>query len=159
MSLALINPFALVVATEVVVAFVPGSPFSPLRLLKVKVVVVPLVDAVTDGVPTTPMLVPFAALIVGVVPFEPAAPVAPLILHTYTHLFAAVALYTLAVLVFKYMSPAFEFETVNEVAVVDVPVTVVPVNHAAEVPLEPLDPLEPAAPVAPLMLHLYVHLA
>ena len=87
--------------------------------------------------------------LVPLVPLDPLEPAAPFMLHTYTHLFAAVALYTLAVLVFKYMSPAFEFETVNEAAVVDVPVTVVPVNHAAEVPLVPLVPLVPFVPFVP----------
>ena len=42
-----------------------------------------------------------------------------------------------------YISPAFEPDIVNGVAVVAVPVTAVPANQAADVPSLPADPLLP----------------
>lgn len=55
----------------------PRSPVAPFKLLNVKVVVVPEVLAVTEGVPTAPILEPAAALIVGVTPSVPLGPVWP----------------------------------------------------------------------------------
>ena len=44
---------------------------------------------------------------------------------------------------FRYISPVFEPDTVAVTAAVDVPVTAVPVCHAADVPLAPGDPFDP----------------
>ena len=63
------------------VTVAPVSPFYPFKLLNVKVVVVPLVFAVTLGVPTAPILPPAAAFMVGVVPLFPGVPCGPLILQ------------------------------------------------------------------------------
>jgi hypothetical protein len=42
--------------------------------------------------------------------------------------------------VLRYISPALEPETVNVLAVVEVPVTTSPENHVAAAPVEPFDP-------------------
>ena len=42
-----------------------------------------------------------------------------------------------------YISPTFDPDTVNDTGVVEVPVTVVPTNQAADVPFLPGDPLLP----------------
>lgn len=80
LSSALIKPFAVVVATAVVVALTPGSPFAPFRFLNAKVklglVFVPLLVTVTLGVPVELFTVA-DAVIVGVVPVAPVSPLGP----------------------------------------------------------------------------------
>ena len=77
----------------------------------------------------------------------PTSPVAPLILPTYTHLAEAAApptvrRYVFMVLVFRYISPTWAFDTPepeNAVAVVEVPVIPVPEYHCALNPVCPLN--------------------
>ena len=80
LSAALIKPFAVVVATAVVVALTPGSPFAPFRFLNAKVklglVFVPLLVTVTLGVPVELFTVA-DAVIVGAAPVSPLGPCSP----------------------------------------------------------------------------------
>ena len=80
LSSLLIKPFAVVVATAVVVALTPGSPFAPFKLWNAKVklglVFVPLLVTVTLGVPVELFTVA-DAVIVGVVPVAPVSPLGP----------------------------------------------------------------------------------
>lgn len=80
LSVELIKPFAEVVATAVVVALTPGSPFAPFKFWNAKVklglVFVPLLVTVTLGVPVELFTVA-DAVIVGVVPLAPAGPCGP----------------------------------------------------------------------------------
>lgn len=80
LSVELIKPFAEVVATAVVVALTPGSPFAPFRFVNAKskvgaASVPPLVTA-TLGVPVV-LLTVADAVIVGVAPVAPVSPLGP----------------------------------------------------------------------------------
>jgi hypothetical protein len=57
------------------------------------------------------------------------------------------------VLVFKYISPtvAADIPVANTAAVVEVPVTAVPVYHSLEAPVAPLAPVGPTGPVGPVL--------
>ena len=68
------------VATAVVVALTPGSPFAPFRFVNAKVKVgaasVPLLVTLTVGVPVV-LLTVADAVIVGVAPVSPLGPCSP----------------------------------------------------------------------------------
>ena len=56
------------------------------------------------------------------------------------------------VLVFKYISPtvADDIPVANTAAVVEVPVTAVPVYHSLEAPVAPIAPVGPVGPCPPV---------
>ena len=80
LSVELIKPFAEVVATAVVVALTPGSPFAPFRFVNAKAKVgassVPPLVTLTVGVPVV-LLTVADAVIVGVAPVAPVSPLGP----------------------------------------------------------------------------------